>query len=265
MEEFPVTEEHDQLILMHRNAHFSGSWAHMLRYYEEEGAGAQDDISLERIQELAIIERDLGQDLFPLVCSDDQQKRVAAAQQYYQRLRKLYAIHDPDAERPQLIADLILAEEHEWPAIRQRCIAEGIQIVPLLLETLKQSDLLDPLFPGYGLAFVRVCEVLGQIGDPRAVIPLFEVLTETSRMPERLFDAEQAAIEALAHLGQPAKEFMLRMLARRPVQPDHIPAAMALCNFSLLPDDLAVVQALRAEVDEHSTLGQYLGILVGEA
>lgn len=265
MEEFPVTEEHDELILMHRNAHFSGSWAQMIRYYEEEGAGIQDDIGLARIEELAIIERDLGQDLFPLVCSEEQQHRVQQAQEYYQRLRKLYAIHHPDATRPQLVADLILAEELELPAVQQRCVAEGIPMVPLLIETLKQSELLDPLFPGYGLAFARVCEVLGQLGDPRAVIPLFEVLTETSRLPERLFDTEQAAIEALAHLGQPAKDFLLRILDRRPLSPDHIPAAMALCNFPLTDQDKLIVQSLRGEVAPESTLGQYLAILIGEA
>ena len=136
--------------------------------------------------------------------------------------------------------------------------------MPLLLETLKQSELLDPLFPGYGLTFLRVCEVLGQIGDPRAIIPLFEVVTETSRLPERFFEVEQAAIEALAHLGQPAKEFLLRILARRPVHPDHIPAAMALCNFNLSPEDVQVVSRLREEIDPRSTLGQYLSILMGE-
>jgi hypothetical protein len=265
MEEFPVTEEHDELILMHRNAHFSGSWAQMIRYYENEGAGVQDDISLERIEELAIIERDLGQDLFPLVCSDEQQHRVQQAQEYYQRMRKLYAIHHQDAARPQLVADLILAEELELPAVQQRCLAEGIPMVPLLIETLKQSELLDPLFPGYGLAFARVCEVLGRLEDPRAVIPLFEVLTETSRLPERLFDTEQAAIEALAHLGQPAKDFLLRILERRPVSPDHIPSAMALCNFPLTDQDKLIVHSLRGEVAPESTLGQYLAILMGEA
>jgi hypothetical protein len=265
MEDFPVTEEHDQLILMHRNAHFSGSWAHMIRYYEEEGVGAQDDISLERIEQLAIIERDAGHDLFSLVCSEEQQKRVKEAQDYYQRLRKLYGIHQQEAERPKLVADLILAEELEWPSVLQRCLAEGAALVPLLIETLKQSELLDPLFPGYGLAFARVCEVLGKLGDSRAVIPLFEVLTETSKMPERLFDIEQSAIEGLAHIGTPAKEFLLKILARRPVQPDHLPAAMALCNFALTPDDKTCILELKKEAAPSSTLGQYLAILLGEA
>jgi hypothetical protein len=264
VDDFPVADELDQLILMHRNAHFSGSWEQMLRYYQEEGVGALDEIPIERIEQLSALEKEMGQDLFPQICTEQQQSHVERALEYYERLRKLYALEEPEAEKPKLVTDLILAEEPERPRAEERCLTEGAQIVPLLLETLKQVDLLDPLFPGYGLAFERICSLLSQLKDHRSIVPLFEVLVHTARSPERYFDTEQAAIESLAHLGDPAKQFLLALLQRRPVHHDHLLAAMALCNFSLSEEDRQLIQDLRKEVSSDEPLGQYLAILLGE-
>jgi len=264
LDKFPLGDELDQLILMHRNVHFSGSWEEMLRYYREEGLGCQEEISVERLQILSDIEKQRGIDLFQELCSPDQQEQVQRAIAAYARWRELYRLKDPDARRAQLVADLVLAEEPEIKAIRERIIAEGVAVVPLLLEILRQPQMLDPLFPGYGLAPGRACEALACIGDQRAIIPIFEVLLMAAQQLQRPFDTEQAAIEALAHLGEPAKQFLLQVIGRHPIGHDHLHAAMALCNFSLKPEELQLIRDVRTRDGVGNTLDQYLAILLGE-
>lgn len=265
LDEFPVGDELDQIILMHRNVHFSGSWDEMMRYYREEGLGCQEAISLERLQLLAQIEKDRGIDLFQEICTASQQEEVQRAIQAYGRWRDLYRLNETEAAKAQLVADLVLAEEPELLPARERLVAEGAPAVPLLLEILRQPQMFDPLFPGYGLAPGRACEALACIGDTRAIIPIFEVLIMAAQQLQRPFDTEQAAIEALARLGDPAKQFLMQVIKRRPISRDHLHAAMALCNFSLQPEELQIIRDVRASNNVGNTLDQYLAILLGES
>ncbi|MFZ4100185.1 MAG: hypothetical protein ACOYKZ_07675 [Chlamydiia bacterium] len=264
MDDLPLLEELDQLILMHRNAHFAGSWAEMLRYYEAEGIGCADEIPFHRIEELAIIERDLGQDLTPLVCSVEQQEEIQAALTAYAQFRKLYEIDEPEARRPQLLANLLLAEENELESAKELVLQEGSSMVPILIDILHRTEWLNPLYPGYGAAPARAAECLGELKDQRAVVALFELLVQLGFQPETDFDIEASVLEALHQIGTPAQEFLTRIIARRPIGPDHLPAMVALCRFGPTQPLRTTVAALQAELSPSSPLAQYCSIFLEE-
>lgn len=254
LEEFPVAYSIDNAILMHRDAHFSGDFNAMLDYYRQQGRGISNDFDIARIEELATTEKDSGQNLSPIMLSGAEAEKVADARKAYKDLRDLYEMEDVKSQIPKLVADLILAENNETEAAMRAVIAEKTAAVPALIDLLRSEEFYDPLFPGYGLAPTLAAECLGQIGDKRAIISLFEAIGTGD------FFNENAILSALKTIGDPAKEFLLKVLHGRPLTNDNDQAAVALIAFK---DDPAVGSAclkMLQEIDlkTHLPLATYL-------
>ena len=58
-EHFPLVDALDHEILMHRDAHFGGLFSVMIDYYQTEGKGVQPQFSLQRIEKLQQLEKEL--------------------------------------------------------------------------------------------------------------------------------------------------------------------------------------------------------------
>lgn len=225
IESTPLADAQDSAILMHRDAHFGGKFEVMLEYYINEGKGVNPEFDLERIHALAKIEKEMKADLAPVLLSGAQAEKVAEAKNAYKKLRALY--EKPKAEKKYmlLIADLILSEESEPQKEIEAIVAEKGAIVPALIELLKAEEYYDNLFPGYGLAPTLAAHCLGLIGDKRAIISLFEAIGQGD-----FFD-EDVALKALKGIGNPAKEFLLKVVHGRPLNEDNEKAAIALIAF----------------------------------
>lgn len=225
IEGMPLSDALDNIILMHRDAHFGGKFDIMLDYYINEGKGVNPEFDLERIHALIKIEKELKKDLAPLLLSGVDAEKVADAKTSYKKLRALYEKERPEYKNMRLIADLILSEDLEPEAEIEAIVKEKSTIVPALIELLKNEEFYDPLYPGYGLAPALAAKCLGLIGDKRAIISLFEAMTQGD-----FFD-EDAALSALRAIGEPAKEFLLKVLYGRPLNEDNERAAVALIAF----------------------------------
>lgn len=224
-EQFPLIDAIDHEILMHRDAHFGGKFSIMLDYYRQEGKGVQPEFDSARIEQLAALEEKLKQNLAAIFLGSMETERVADARAAYQKLRGIYEIKNPKTIYPQLIADLILTEEEEPELEMAAIIAQKDKIVPALIDLLRSEELYDPLFPGYGQAPFLAVKCLGQIGDKRAIISLFEALGQGD------FFADDQIINALKAIGDPARQFLLTVLTGRPLNEDNEKAAIALLAF----------------------------------
>ncbi len=254
-EECGLTEESDHLILMHRDAHFGGDFQVMINYYENENhIGIDPELELDRILYLAEVEKEMGTDLAPLILVGPEAERVAKARKAYESLKDVYDSFETKSIIPRLIADLILSEEEEPDNEIEAVISQGARIVPELLAIIQSEESYDPFFPGYGYAPYLAIICVGKIGDPRGVIPLFETLGK-----EIVFD-ERVILEALYGIGEPAKQFLLKVLQGRPLTNDHIHAAYALTIFS---NDVDVISISKKELQDpavfqNSLLRSYL-------
>lgn len=198
-ENFPITTALDNMILMHRDAHFGGKFSIMIDYYEREGKGVYKEIELKQIYRLAELEKQAGQDIAPLLLSVPEAEKVAVSILAYKRLKELYEDDSLAAYYPRLLADLILSEEEDPVKEIEAIVKEKGKIIPAILEVLRSDDLLDPLFPGYGHAPALVAKCLGMIGDKRAIISLFQMIGEGD------FDDEAVALEGLKNMGAARK------------------------------------------------------------
>ncbi len=223
----------DRNILMHRDAHFGGDFDTMLEYYGGEGKGIMQEFDIKRIRELANYEMTTASNLASQILSGADAEKVSAARKAYKSLRELYEAKDSKDPKPLLIADLVLSEE-EWPQKEvDAVVAQKEEIVPLLISLLRSEDFYDPLFPGYGQAPIQAARCLGLIGDKRAMISLFEGIGETN------FFAEDYLLDGLKNIGEPAKEFLLKILGSEPINFDNERAAIALVHFK---DDPVVAE-----------------------
>lgn len=229
-EHFPLADAIDHDILMHRDAHFGGLFSVMLDYYQKEGKGIQPEFTIERIERLKALEEQMKENLAVLFFTAQETQRVADSREAYQHLRSIYEVKKPKNRFPQLIADLILSEDEEANEEVQAIAAEKDKIVPTLIELLGNEQFYDPLFPGYGLAPSLVVKCLGMIGDKRAIISLFEALGQGD------FFADDQILKALRAIGDPAKTFLLRVAAGRPLNEDNERAAIALVAFKDDPE-----------------------------
>lgn len=229
-EGFPLIDAIDHEILMHREAHFGGQFSIMLDYYKNNGKGVQPDFNIERIEELAKLELALQQNLAAIYLTGSEAEKIAEVREIYKGLRSIYTIKNPKSHLPRLIADIILSEEEEPLAEMQAVVAEKQGIVPLLIDLLKNEDFHDPLFPGYGLAPGIVVKCLGEIGDKRAIISLFEALGQGD-----FFEDEQV-LKALKSIGEPAKQFLIKVVKGHPINEDNERAAIALIQFKDDPE-----------------------------
>jgi hypothetical protein len=258
-EEFHLADAIDAAILMHRDAHFSGSFDIMLEYYEKEGKGVHPDFDLEKIYALMQMENATQENLAGLLLTGADAEKVARAKKAYKDLRQLYEIEKPVSPYPKKIADLILTEDEEATAEIAAIVEEKSGIVPDLLELIKSPDFHDPLFPGYGLAPLLAIKCLGQIGDKRAIISLFESIGNSD-----FFD-DDVALSALKSIGEPAKQFLLTVVKGKPFNIDNEKAAIALIAFKEDPEVATTCLNLlqESEVMRDPALATYL-ILVCE-
>lgn len=233
--DLPLADAIDNAILMHRDAHFGGKFDVMIRYYESEGRGMMQEFELSRIRELEALEKMMGGNLASTLLSGAEAERISEAKEAYRRLRSLYEESNKSTLKkyPKLIADLILAEEEELEQAVEHIVAEKGAIVPALIELLRSDDFHNPLFPGYGQAPALAARCLALIGDKRAIIALFESLGSSD------FMSDEFALHALKLIGDPAKEFLLKVLHSQPLTFDNERAAMALISFK---DDPEVVK-----------------------
>lgn len=224
---YALTDEIDHQILMHRDAHFGGDFGVMLAYYsQEEHIGIHPDFDLERILYLSEIEKEMGQDLAPLFLAGAEAEAVGRARQSYANFKDIYDEENEQNPIPRLIANLILTEEEEPLGEIGAVVSQGTPIVSDLISILKADDFYDPLFPGYGYAPYLAVICLGKIGAPEALIPIFETFSKAI-----IFD-EMVIVDALLELGEPAKEFLLKIMKSRPLTQDNLNAAFALIAFS---------------------------------
>lgn len=222
---FPLIDAIDHDILMHRDAHFGGHFSVMLDYYKNEGKGVQAEFNIEHIEQLEALEKQLKQNIAALFLDASEAQKVADARDLYKKLRAIYEIKKAKTSYPQLIADLILNEEENPKEEIQAIVAEKDKIVPALIDLLRQEEFYDPLFPGYGMAPGLAVECLGLIGDKRAIISLFEALGQGD------FFADDQILKALKMIGEPAKEFLLKVVKGHPINEDNEKAAIGLIQF----------------------------------
>jgi hypothetical protein len=224
----------DQVILMHRDAHFGGNFNVMLDYYLKGGKGIAPDISQERIAWLAEEEKRLGHNLAAQLLSAQDAEEIKKARKAYKHLRDLCTLESPKTPYPLLIANLILSEDETPEKEMQAIVQEKKAIVPMLIDLLRSEEMYNPIYPGYGQAPYYAARCLGQIGDERALISLFESIGKGD-----FFD-DDIALNALKSIGEPAKKFLLKVLHGRPINEDNERAAIALLAFK---EDLDVAQA----------------------
>lgn len=255
IEQFPLAYSVDNAILMHRDAHFSGSFDLMIEYYSGDGRGIAKDFNLARIHELDQMEKKAGNNLSAALLSGAEAESVAEAKTAYKQLRDIYEVKNQKNPIPRLIADLILADsEQEIQAAIEAVVAEKTAAVPALIELLRNEEFYNPLYPGYGLAPTLAAECLGKIGDKRAIISLFEAVGEGD-----FFD-EDTLLDALYAIGAPAKEFLLRVLHGKPLTIDNEKAAIALIRFKNDPDvsEACLKMLLELDLKKEPALATYL-------
>lgn len=254
VEEFPIAYSIDNLILMHRDAHFGGDFNVMLDYYKNNGRGISMEFDIERVQELADTQHAEGKDLSPLLLSGAEAERIATSRELYKNLRELCESDSKKNLVPKLIAELILSEDDELPTAMEAVVAEKTAIVPALIDLLRSEEFYDPLAPGYGLAPTVAAECLGKIGDKRAIISLFEAIGSGD------FFSEDTVLSALKMIGDPARDFLLKVLHGKPLTSDNEQAALALIVFKDEPVVSAACLNMLKELDmnKHLALATYL-------
>lgn len=237
-EDFPLVEEIDRDILMHRDAHFSGNFDLMQEYYENEKKGAVLDIDPQRVAELSFLEKKLGRNLAPMILQGADAEQVAKAKKMYRVLRE----QCESASSPYLkaIATLLLSEE-DAEVDAKELAKQGPNIIPYLLELLKTELAFNPLYPGYAQAPVACALALGYLKAVEAIPELFVLIGNTN------FLIESAALSALENIGEKAKEFCLKVLKSRPLTHDNERASIALACFH---HDAAIDQACREQLQD---------------
>lgn len=255
--EIGLTDAEDSAIIMHRDTHFGGSFPLMIEYYEKGGKGVNEEFELERIKELALLEKEMNQNLAATLLTGPDAERVAQAKEMYQTLRDLYESESPYSKHPKLIADLILSEEEEPEEEIQAIVKERGTIVKALVDLIHADEFHDPLFPGYGKAPALAAKCLGLIGDKKGIITLFEALNGED------FFNEEIALKALKAIGEPAKEFLLRVLHARPITSDNERAALALIQFKEDPQvqKVALEMLQDAAIRKNPVLPVYLALV----
>lgn len=249
----------DHAILMHREVHFGGNFDSMLEYYEQGRPGICPEFEVSRIRELAQYEKEIEKNLAELFLSEQEHEEVEEALLSYHALNALIHANKPGNPIPKLSAALILAEsEEQIEAAIAALAAHKDAAVQAMIELLGSEQMHNPLFPGFGLAPARASQVLCQLGDKRAIIALFEALGRE----DDFFD-EEVILSAFKSIGAPAKEFLLRLAKRSPIDRDSELAIIALVAFK---DDEEAAQACwqllhRADMLAHPILANYLALV----
>lgn len=257
LDHFPLIDEIDHEILMHRDAHFGGLFSVMIDYYKDGGKGIQPEFELKRIEELAELETQLKQNLAALFLTAQEIEKVADAKKAYKSLRDIFELKKTTNLNPKLIAELILSEDEDPQKEIEALVKERETVVPLLIDLLRKEELRDVLYPGYGKAAESILRCLKCMGDKRAIIALFESIGTGD------FFFDELVIEALKAIGDPARCFLLKVLNKRPLNEDNEKAAIALKAFQ---EDKEVISAAlklleQSDVQQALCLPTYLALL----
>ena len=155
MMENPLLNTIDLEILMHKDAHFGGSFPVMIEYYENNGIGIQEEFEISRIKDLYHFDKSghLSADVLPDLAKND----VIFSKSLYKKFKESY---EKDNDLPKKISNLILSEE-EVPKteINELAAIEDLSLNPLL-EILDQDHFYNPLNPGYGKSPINACLTL---------------------------------------------------------------------------------------------------------
>lgn len=241
--EVPLVDAIDMEILMHRDAHFGGSFDTMLEYYHQDGVGTMPDFEVEEIKKLKNLEDQMGKNLSETLLPEAAQEVVAKSRKIYQELRDVYSAETPEP-LSLLLSDLILSEE-EYPESEIKALVEkGKEAVPPLIHLVSSHSFYDPLYPGYGRTPIFAAKCLAEIQDERAIPPLFEALGHDN------FFTDEEIIKALAAFGSKSKEFLLKVLKQDPFSKDNEYAAIALSGFH---EDEEIASASLEVLEKEST------------
>ncbi len=235
-----VIDTVDMEILMHRDAHFGGSFEIMLEYYSQDGVGVMPDFDIEQIEHLQKIEIEHKQNLAETYLPDAAKDSVEESKRIYHQLREVY-----DQKGEKLISDLILSEEHHPEKEIQALVNQGKDSVPALIHLISSRVFYDPLYPGYGRSPIFAAKCLGKIQDERAIPPLFEALGQEN------FFTDEEIILALASFGNRSKSFLIKRLKQEPLSKDNEYAAIALSGF---PEDDEIAAAALEVLERGATL-----------
>ena len=205
-EQFYLIDEEDRDILMHRDAHFGGSFDLMLEAYRDGEKSAVVDTSCRRIEALQKQEVGLQNNLAALLLTGRDAEKVAMSRKMYRDLGSLFDEETEEKTLQKAIASLILSEAED-PVDEIAHVAEfGQEAIQPLIELMQSELFQDPLFPGYGLAPSYAARALGELKSEKAIEPLIQFFENNP-------DAEEAAIQALISIGKPAQELLMRKAA----------------------------------------------------
>jgi len=242
--ETPVVDAVDMEILMHRDAHFGGSFDVMLEYYKQDGVGMMPDFEVKEIKKLHNLEEHMGKNLAETFLPQAAVTIVNASKKLYRDLRDVYSKESPEPLAV-LLSDLILSEEENPESEMDALIAKGKKVVPPLIHLLSSQTFYDPLFPGYGRVPIFAAKCLAALQDKRAIPPLFEALGQDN------FFTDEEIIKALSSFGKESKTFLLKILRLEPYSKDNECAAIALSGF---PEDDEIASASLELLERESTL-----------
>lgn len=241
----------DNDILMHRDAHFGGRFDKMLEYYKQGKKGINPDFELERILYLYDIERDTGVNLSIDALDDEEKDKVEESLKRYETLKALS--HKKNKNIHALIADLILTDEEPPKKEIEAILALKGEAVKPLIDIIKDETYADPIYPGFGLIPSIATEILGLIGDKKAIIALFEEINEGD-----FFD-DEVVFNALKRIGAPSRQFLLKVLHAKPITTDNEKAAQALHAFNEPEVSSASLNILKTlDLKKHEIFASYL-------
>jgi hypothetical protein len=220
----PLLDTIDIEILMHRDAHFGGNFSIMLDYYHQDGVGVMPDFELSRIQQLMQLEKELKENLSDHLLPESAKEAVESSKKLYLQLREVY--ETPNVQPISLlISDLILSEEETPTKEIEALVAKKQEASSSLISLVSASTFYDPLNPGYGRAPIFAADALSQLRDEKAIAPIFEALSYDN------FYTDEAMISALVTLGEPSKNFLIKILSGKLIGKDTEVAAMVLASF----------------------------------
>jgi HEAT repeat protein len=248
-----MENQEDHEILMHRQAHFGGSFDVMQAYYANQEKGAL--LEADRIKQMADYEKQLGEDLAEMLLTPGDHDLLEKINELYQQLRELCEMEGPKTQAPQMIAELILSEQNEEEGAM---MAFTPAHVPQLIDLLRAQEFSNPLFPGYGLAPTLAAETLGRLKATEAIAPLFEAV---DGLDETL---SEEAFDALLAIGEPVRPFLHKVLDTDTFTTDLERAASLLSAMPPNPETATLCKSLleRDAIRTREPLASYLALCV---
>ncbi len=221
-ESFPLLDALELEILMHKEVHFSSSFDEMLAYYKKDSIGCMPDFSITTIEKLKALEESSKKNLAEMLLPDSAKEEVVKAKKMYISLREAY---DKNQALPKLVSDLILTEEN-FPEKEIDALIKEKNAFDSLIKIISSETFYDPMYPGYGRTPIFAAKCLQQMGNPDAIIPLFEALSEDN------FFTDEAIIDAICSFKEKAEEFLLKQLQSMPLSKENEQAAICLTHFA---------------------------------